>query len=285
MTPTEVREYLAGAKGAGAKTVWLFGGEPFLYFDLLMDSVESARKIGIEPYVTSNAFWAVSEESALSKLRLLREKGLYDIQFGVDPFHHGYVPIEHVRNAINAARSLDMPKGPFDLMNCYFVEKDGGDIRSRSREIISRLLPHEVFTGTIVFNGTAAEVLAERAPRRSWEEYRTCQMERSQFRGLTHANVYPYGHVDPGMCPGISIGNAREAKLSEIIATFEPKAHPIYETVYEQGPVGLARMAMEFGFEPTEYADACHLCYEARKVLLSHYPEHLGPAIYYERAK
>jgi hypothetical protein len=62
-------------------------------------------------------------------------------------------------------------------------------------------------------------------------------------------------------------------------------SHPILKVLQEEGPVGLAKMAMDYGFEPTEYASDCYLCYEARKVLLKHYPEYLAPAIWYERAK
>ena len=100
--------------------------------------------------------------------------------------------------------------------------------------------------------------------------------------------IEPYGYVQIGCFPGsgISIGNAKENRLSEIVKNYKIENHTIAKVLYEEGPSGLAKMAMNYGFEPTEYADAHHhLCYEARKVLLEHYPQYLAPAIWYERAK
>ncbi len=73
--------------------------------------------------------------------------------------------------------------------------------------------------------------------------------------------------------------------MSEIIRTYNIEEHPIMKVLRKEGPVGLARMAMNHGFKPTEYADGCHLCYEARKVLLKYYPQYLAPAIWYRKAK
>jgi hypothetical protein len=100
---------------------------------------------------------------------------------------------------------------------------------------------------------------------------------------LNFVSIDPYGYVQ--LCSGISIGNAKERKLSEIIKTYDPQAHPILKALFEGGPAGLAKIAISYGFNPTEYADDCHLCYEARKALLKHYPQYLAPAIWYERAK
>ena len=93
MKLSEVKEYLEEAKKVGAKSVWFFGGEPFFYFDLLANGVEYAKQIGLTPTTTSNAFWAKSEEAALKRLSLLKERGLHPISFSADPFHWEYVPL------------------------------------------------------------------------------------------------------------------------------------------------------------------------------------------------
>lgn len=279
MTLSEVREYLAEAKKAGATWVWFFGGEPFLYFDLLASGIEYARQLGLRASTTSNAFWATSEELAVKRLSLLKERGLHWISFSAGPFHCEYVPLEHIRNAISAAQALDILGG---VCNCYFVEREGNAVVRRSREISARLSEYEMNLQAVNFTGTAAEVLAQHAPKQPWTNYGECR-KLADSRHLII--IDPYGCVQPGACSGICIGNAREKKLSEIIKTYGPQGHPILKVVDEEGPAGLARMAMSHGFKPTEYADECHLCYEARKVLLNHYPEHLGPAIWYERAK
>jgi len=288
MELSDIQDYMDEARKAGASSVAFFGGEPFLYFDLLKEGIEYATGIGLQSAMPTNAFWAASEKLALERLNLLKERGLVGISVSADPYHCEYVPFEHILNAIEAAIGL---KAFYYAGNRAFDGKGGDTVVRRAREIAARLLPHETYNGKIDgtwFIGTAAEVLAERAEKQSWEKCtNSCMIVDSSVEsgGLHTVSVHPYGHVSPDNCIGISIGNARETKLSEIIATYDPQAHPILEVVHNEGAVGLARMAIRYGFEPTEYVDACHLCYEARKVLLDRYPEHLAPAIYYERAK
>jgi hypothetical protein len=50
------------------------------------------------------------------------------------------------------------------------------------------------------------------------------------------------------------------------------------------GPLGLAREAQAFGYVlKADYADKCHLCQEARQVLLSKYPAYLVPEQHYRK--
>lgn len=282
MTLPEVDGYLTEAKRAGATSVWFFGGEPFFYFDLFASGVECARQLGLVPTATTNAFWAVSERTSAKRLSLLKEKGLQKLSFSADPFHQEYVPLEHIRNAVKAAEAL----GIFDGVGAYcsFAEEQGNEIVRRCREGVIRLSAYEVGVGPKVwFVGTAAEVLAPLALKQAWSSHDRCVWEDMLLGRSGSASVHPCGDVQ--LCTGISIGNAKRRKLSEIIQTYSARTHPILGVLSKEGVTGLARMAMGYGFEPTEYVDACHLCYEARKVLVNHYPEHLGPAIWYERAK
>ena len=214
MKLSEVKEYLEEAKRLGASFVWLIGGEPFLYFDLLSGAIESAKQLGLETFTTSNAFWATSEESALRRLCLLKGKGLDSISFRADPFHWEYNPLEYVRNAIQAAKELNIEYSIGFL--CYFRGKDDDSSLKFSREIATRMLGHRIYAAPILFQGTAAEVLAEHALKQPWTEYNECKCELcgSRIRLDQPDTVYidPYGYVQP--CCGISIGNAREGKLS-----------------------------------------------------------------------
>jgi len=287
MKLSEVQEYLEEAKKVGAKWIWLIGGEPFLYFDLLLGAIKSANHLGLKTMTTSNAFWAISEESALKKLHPLKKKGLDCISFSADPYHWEYVPLEFVSNAAKAAKELDMDY--CISSNCYFRGEGHYSVSKLSQEIITRMAGHRIYADPILFQGTAAEILAKDAPKQPWTNYNKCNYElcgiKIEFDRPTTITIDPYGYVQPGVCLGISIGNVKERKLSEIITTYDIESNPIMKILHEEGPVGLAKMAMNYGFKPTEYASGCHLCYEARKVLLQHYPQYMAPAIWYERAK
>jgi len=289
MKLTEVQEYLEEAKKVGASQLWIFGGEPFFYFDLLLGTVKLAKQLGFHVLTTSNAFWAITEESALRRLDLLKEAGLDSIAFSADPFHWEYVPLEYVRNAAKAAEKLGILDG---IWNAAIEEEPAQRL---NREIIARMPTYKIDAGTVTFIGTAAEELAGRVQKQPWINYDECNIGKEPwidyneckiargFQYLGSVDIDPYGYVQK--CSGISIGNAKERKLSEIIKTYDIEDHPIMKVLYEEGPVGLAKMAMNYGFRPTEYADGCHLCYKARKELLKHYPQYLAPAIWYERAK
>ncbi len=65
------------------------------------------------------------------------------------------------------------------------------------------------------------------------------------------------------------------APLAEICENYSPENHPVFGPLVEEGPVGLVR---KYGLAHDEaYADACHLCYEARCRLRHRFPEILRP--------
>jgi hypothetical protein len=71
------------------------------------------------------------------------------------------------------------------------------------------------------------------------------------------------------------LGNIFEESLREIVAQFEPDAHPIAGPLLQDGPAGLVR---RYQVEhDANYADACHLCFQTRLALRSQFPDVLTP--------
>jgi hypothetical protein len=63
--------------------------------------------------------------------------------------------------------------------------------------------------------------------------------------------------------------------LIEICARYEAEAHPICGPLLNGGP---AALVTEYALPHEEsYADACHLCYEARQSLRERFPAILLP--------
>jgi hypothetical protein len=77
------------------------------------------------------------------------------------------------------------------------------------------------------------------------------------------------------VCQGISIGNAWQKPFSKIIEEYNPYENPILEPLINGGPAALVQKLNVPHDEA--YADACHLCYVARSVLRSRYPDILTP--------
>ena len=122
-----------------------------------------------------------------------------------------------------------------------------------------------------MYRGRAAEKLAPRAPKASWTSLETCPFEDLREPGRVH--VDPLGDVH--ICQGIVLGNVFRESLEQICAAYVPEEHPIAGPLLEGGPAALVRRyALSCG---DAYADACHLCYEARCGLRGRFPEILGP--------
>jgi hypothetical protein len=126
-------------------------------------------------------------------------------------------------------------------------------------------------TSAVQYRGRAAEKLAPRARSRPWHEFTECPCEDFRDPGRVHVDPFGYLHI----CQGLVIGNLFEKPLKEIWAAYDPGQHPVIAPLMDGGPVELVR---KYGLPHAEtYADACHLCFEARKSLRSRFPEWLTP--------
>jgi hypothetical protein len=73
----------------------------------------------------------------------------------------------------------------------------------------------------------------------------------------------------------VVIGNLFEKSLRQICDEYDPDAHPICGPLLSGGP---AALVTEYNLDhASDYADACHLCYEARTSLRLRFPELLAP--------
>ena len=93
--------------GDSAK-IHITGGEPFLYWDHLLEILEQAQKqnLGKVDLVETNGFWATSEKIVRQRLKRLDELGMNRFKVSTDPFHQQYVDIEPVRRLAEMATEI-----------------------------------------------------------------------------------------------------------------------------------------------------------------------------------
>ena len=92
----------------------------------------------------------------------------------------------------------------------------------------------------------------------------------------------PDGYLSKGC--GIAFANIHQTPVAEILTHYDTSRHPIFSTLLESGPFGLAREAEEYGYVlKTDYADKCYLCQEAREYLRGKYPDYLVPEQHYQK--
>jgi len=259
MTFRQVDDLISEAKKLeNVEWIWFEGGEPFLYYPIMVNGVKKAKTLGFKVGVLSNAYWATSLEDALEWLRPLAELGIASLGLSSDYYHGEDSMADRVRHGVQAAGQLGIP---VDIMaTAQMPQKLAG-------------LPGSA--GTLMYRGRAAKKLLEKAPSQPWTELTKCPYEHLDAPERVHVDPLGYVHV----CQGLSIGNAWRHSFREIIQSYDAASHPVVKCLVEGGPAELVRR-FDLPHE-SSYADACHLCYEARLLLRSRFPEWLAPGQMY----
>jgi len=261
----QIRLVLQEAKKIGVEWVYFEGGEPFLFYPLMVEGIRIANSMGFKTGVVTNAYWATTVEDAKLWLSSLRDLGVSDISISDDSFHYPEKEEEKgeegeekgeeenlAKNAYAAARSLDLPVASIciDKPDALSVAKGETSLR---------------------FRGRAAEKLIKDLPRKHWKELKECPYENLEKPERVHLD--PFGNVH--ICQGLLMGNMWKTPLSELIENYDFKKHPICEPLVKGGP---ALLAEKYDVEhETVFVDACHFCYSVRRLLIDRFPEYLAP--------
>jgi MoaA/NifB/PqqE/SkfB family radical SAM enzyme len=263
LTLEQIEQILVQAKEAGVGSIYFEGGEPFLYYAILVQAVRKAANMGFSVGIVSNAYWANSVADAEEWLRPFAGR-LADLTVSSDLFHCSETMGERPQNALVAATWLNIPTGMISIAQPNAVAKDThGQIEDK------RSNPGD--EGAVMFRGRAAVNLVSRAPHRPWESFDSCPHEDLREPGRVHLD--PLGNLH--ICQGVVIGNLFEKPLKQICDEYDGEMHPICGPLLGGGP---AALVSEYGLpHSSHYADACHLCYEARTTLRPRFAKLLAP--------
>jgi MoaA/NifB/PqqE/SkfB family radical SAM enzyme len=259
MTMENIRDIIGQAKEVGTVTsVYFEGGEPFLYYPILVFSVEEAVRSGFEAGFVSNAYWATALEDAVLWLEPLSGK-VEKLSISTDLFHYDERISQQAKVASSAAQELGMEAGLLTILESD--EPEGGNVVGQ--------LP--IGESTVMHRGRAAEKLVEGVPRTDWTTFIECPYEELREPDRLHIDPLGYVHI----CQGITIGNVYSQRLVEICEEYDPDAHPVAGPLLAGGPAELVR---RYDLEHDDaYVDACHICYDARLKLRERFPDQLSP--------
>ncbi len=260
-TLDQVRNVLSEAKKLETVNyIAIEGGEPFLYYPIMVKTVKEAVDLGFRVEILSNCYWATSSRDAVEWLSPMAETKNVELSLSSDLYHGESWINEEVKNAAKAAKLLNIKAGVISV-KCPASEASG------TKEIEGA----KVDSWELMYKGRAFLKLAEKASKKPWSEFKKCPYEN--FTKQERVHVDSFGHVH--VCQGISIGNAWQKPFSKIIEEYNLYENPILEPLVRGGPVALVE---KFGLPHEEvYADACHLCFATRLLLREKYPDILVP--------
>lgn len=264
MTLSQVRDIYRQARDLGTvEWIYLEGGEPFLYYPIMVQAAREAAEMNFSVGIVTNDYWATTVEDAVEWLRPLA--GIVkDLSVSTDLFHYDTMMSDYTRHALAAAKQL---KIPCSTIACDVPEGTAGyQAQSKGKPVES---------GPIMFRGRAAVKLVTGIARHPWREFDECPYETLDNPSRVHVDYLGNLHL----CQGLTMGNLFQQPLWEIVATYNPQAHPIVGPLLTGGPAALVE---QYKLPHEEnYADACHLCYEARGILRERFPDVLGPGQMY----
>ncbi len=261
-TLSQIREVLDEATKIGTiKWIYFEGGEPFLFYPLMLEGIKIARTMGFKIGVVTNAYYATSEEDTELWLRPLCELGISYLSISDDLFHYNEEKDNPAKRALAAAKRLGMP------VDSICIEKPVAETGIDKEQ--DKGAP--VIGGGAMFRGKAVEKLVEGLPQRKWEEFTECPYENLKDPERVH--IDPYGHIH--LCQGLSMGNIWKTPLAMLVKNYNAELHPICRPLVKGGP---ALLAKEYNVKHKDkYVDACHFCYLVRLGLIDKFPQYLTP--------
>ena len=291
LSASRVAEIIASTRDVAPVTeVHFTGGEPFLYFDELLEMVAASKRLGaVRITCSTNASWATSDAVARDRVSRLVDAGLTWFLISADAFHQERVPLDNALRLADVRRErIDPEAGPQDLSVVCFVNKDyPHPFNDRTLAIARQIAAagHSSSLHPSMPYGRGCELIPAEActmtePHRRCWEWRTWGFIHP--KGPWTVFIGPDENVN--VCYGVSLGHLRDASLLELLRQFDEAPNPIVRTLLTDGPAGLARRAAAYGWQPDEpFLNECHLCYRVRSFLRRFEPQHLQPDACYPR--
>jgi len=258
------------------------GGEPFLYFDRLVEAVALAKELGARRITCStNCYWADDLDKARRMVSRLKDAGLFWFLISADAFHQDEVPLERVRIAAQARAEFGL-QGNDELSVVAMISPEYEHPFNEKTRQIAEVIHSWGRSASLhpsMPYGRGHQLIPDdvchmtQPTRRCWE---------FQTWGFIHPDGPRTVIIGPDenvmVCYGVSLGNLRDTDLLDLLREFGEAPNPIVRTLLERGAGGLAEQAEARGWKRAPaYQNECHLCYHARSFLRHSEPAFLQP--------
>ncbi|WP_387466269.1 radical SAM protein [Photorhabdus sp. RM323S] len=242
------------------------GGEPTLRWRDLVKAIEYATSLGLHTRLVTNAHWAKSKSIALSKLRILIDSGLKEINFSTGDEHIKFIPMSNIINAVNSA---------YENKIVFHVNIEGG---------LEKLISKENFVNSVNLSHISREELKLRFEESPWMPLspddkanykKNWYISKENIASCTGCNsvlqtIVIQGDGNIGVCCGLGLNRIKElnfGKISEVnsIKTVIDKAEQdlLILLLHFMGPEKILAWCADYNDEikwENMYAHRCQAC-------------------------
>jgi len=226
--------------------------------------------------VVTNAFWASSPTSAISALNKLKNAGLAELNISVDDFHQEFVPIENVKNAVNAAIKLEIrvllahKSYPSSISNKAYYE----DCLGMSIEQVNKNKSNNFNENKVFFSQSYTVPIGRGSDEINKDKWLPPNYTKDRWEGpcsevLKSYTISPNGNLMP--CCGlvnrdIGIFYAGNVLNNNIVSEMEKYCKSIlYNWLALEGPSEIRKFVIEKDPKITfsdKYVQNCQVCQE-----------------------
>jgi pyruvate-formate lyase-activating enzyme len=232
------------------------GGEPFLFYPLLLEAVDYARSRGFGSSVTSNGYWGHSRR-APGLIAELGARGLTSLVLSTSLFHGEFVS----RDAVAAAATAALDQGLEVTINVvasssYSAEDAAAAFEALAADVRFVVMP-------LIPTGRAAEMIESShfPPPAPAVPLGNCSRHFRKMAVDTKGDLYPC--CSPGgFTPALKLGNIAEAPLADVAG--RARSHPVLSILDSVGPAFFLPFVRAAGVDeglPGGFVDQCHLCH------------------------
>jgi MoaA/NifB/PqqE/SkfB family radical SAM enzyme len=240
------KQILEEMADAGVGGVSFTAGEPFVYFDDLLELVGVCKNKGIYSRVVTNSFWAASRDRARHHAERLAQQGLSQMRLSYSRWHQEHVARENILHAARAC--IDAGIDYFVSFVTDFTKED-----DRNEEFLQDN-GLKYFPEPVIYSGRA-ESFGRKKLQTDYQDNR-CNMNAYLAPDLSM-----YGCCDAGTYFTTTnffyLGNLKESSVDQLLSKHENL--PLYNCIRF---MGISTIASFVGFKAREIVSyhKCDLC-------------------------
>lgn len=278
LMPTEIAiaawQQLKALTGQHAK-IHITGGEPFLYYDHLIEILTQAKNLSLGQIdqIETNAYWAKDKKMIIERVQQLDSLGMNILKISCDPFHTEFIRPEKINLLAKTASDI---LGPYRVLVRW--DEYLGAAPPTPDDIIEQFKDSfEKFS--FRFTGRAAFKLGKDFADKTIETISALNCQKA-FRDPKGIHIDPHGNIFSGVCSGMILENVNQTPLDKLWKSLDWTNTEFFSTLCDYGPAGFLNEAQKTGYQPKEqYAGKCHLCTDLRQFFFDNrrYKSIIGP--------